>query len=465
MKKEILVLIFVKVLLGTAFAQVSKEQRLLDSLIGWDPANYFDRNYKPQTSATGKQKEAYVGKFAEWVKKSYLPVSGLGEYQRFVNSLNYQAVFSIWDVEYDNLDAKGHFKPADETGFPRFQVAANMLTGTSQIKFMSRPDIKYLTLQPSGQTDGGHEKEMEGRDPRIDPNVYDYITWQNEYNCAVYLTPGNKLPLVPVTKGEFLQTALVRMDDLQDSLIKTDLEKEYRTDEATKKGIYDRRKKEMEGYREKLRQLLEKYKNQLTEQAQLTDQQFTYLGITTGTWDIFKNGPGANYYPVYKIEAETLQRMKEAKPVWIAVLFPYQTKNSGNKKYEMYAAMTQNLNYRYIYNYFFDPEKVKGVEYKPANEALLLARQAAYRSKNKYDNQGTAAPRPSPPGVYFQEDFSAESPGSEPGSWFYYRAGSSAYSVTALRGRKRKLVEAGIWPKHQAQVPQGADAKEFHFRI
>ena len=60
-----------------------------------------------------------------------------------------------------------------------------------------------------------------------------------------------------------------------------------------------------------------------------------------------------------------------------------RTQENGNQLHEMYTAITENINYDYIYNYFFDPEKIKGITYKPANEEQLNARLTAYRNKNK----------------------------------------------------------------------------------
>lgn len=74
-----------------------------------------------------------------------------------------------------------------------------------------------------------------------------------------------------------------------------------------------------------------------------------------------------------KIDTATLAKCKTNNPRWIAVSFPYETKERGNQLYEIYTAVTQNLNYDYIYNHFFNPEKVKGIAYKPANEEQLNA--------------------------------------------------------------------------------------------
>lgn len=425
------------------FCQLTREQRLQDSVVGWDPKNYYDRNYKPQTSAVGKQREAYVNKFAEWMKASYTPVAGLGEYQRFVNANNGSVTFSVWDVAFDYLDADKHFRPVGETGFPRFYLAANTLAGTWNIDFMCRPNEWFFTMQPDGSAPNETERKKRlNSDAKISESIRPFLSWKNDW-YAVYLTPGNKLPIVPVTKGDFLRAALNRMDYLQDSLVKEDTEKEYRKDEAAKKRIYDFRKGEVDRYRDNISQLLTKYNDRLNEPAEVRNRQFTYHDITTGSWDVFGGGPNTVYYPVYKIDGATVQKMSCAQPVWIAAIFPFQTAGDGAKAYEMYRSMTEHLNYQYIYDYFFDPEKVKGVGYKPLNEEALKARLEAYRARNN-DNLAASSQKKSwGSNVYFAEDFSGATEGGEPADWFFYRPGSTPFSVVSLPGEKGKWLKLG----------------------
>lgn len=52
-----------------SFAQLTAEQRIQDSVIGWWNNNYWDRNWKPQTDPVGKKKEAHLKNMIEWMKK------------------------------------------------------------------------------------------------------------------------------------------------------------------------------------------------------------------------------------------------------------------------------------------------------------------------------------------------------------------------------------------------------------
>ncbi|OIN57876.1 hypothetical protein [Arsenicibacter rosenii] len=438
------------VFLATAFllpvltrAQLTREQRLETTVIGWDPANYYDRNYKPKTSPVDKQREGYVNKFAEWVKKSYTPVAGLGEYQRYVREYNYHVLFSVWDVDYNYLNAQKNFKPIGETGFPRFNVGANLLAGTSDIAFMSSPEAWYFTMESKGFAPFGRQDAMKDRNPDIDPNVSRYLTWYNENTCAVYLTPGNKLPLIPVTKGEFLDRALASMDGVLEKIRKDETER-WRDRPENVPSVMKLKTEEVDKIRANIRSLQDKYRSRLNEPARVTNAQFDWRQITTGSWDVFTNAPNSSYYPVYKIGAETITKMRGAEPVWIAAIFPYHTKNDGNKNYEMYAAMTRNINYEYIYNYFFAPDQVKGKSYSPANEAELKARLEAYGKRNAYTGSAPPTPANLPANVHFQETFSKDAVGSEPADWYYYRTGSTPFAVTNLPGTSGNWLKMGV---------------------
>lgn len=440
---RLFVLIVISLLLSApVWAQLTREQRIEDSIIGWDPKNYFDRSYKPKTSPIDRQREGYVNKFAEWVKKSYTPVAGLGEYQRYISDHSYRVLFSVWDVSYDFLDAQKNFRPVDETGLPRFTVGANLLAGTQDIRFMSSPDMRYLTLEPKGIASFGKQANLKGRNPNIDPNVSPYLTWYNESTCAVYLTPTGKLPLIPVTKGEFLDRALTSMDGVLETIRKAETERwSHRPENVA--SVMNLKTEEVDKVRATIRSLQAKYQGRLTEPAEVTDAQFDWRSITNGSWDVFTNAPNSSYYPVYKFDGATLAKMRGAEPVWIAVVFPYQTPNDGNKHYEMYAAMTRNLNYEYIYNYFFAPDKVKDKPYMPANEAEGKARLEAYNKRNAYNSSAPATTTSLPANVHFLETFSKDAVGNEPADWYFFRTGSTPFTVANLAGTSNKWMKLG----------------------
>jgi hypothetical protein len=91
--------------------------------------------------------------------------------------------------------------------------------------------------------------------------------------------------------------------------------------------------------------------------------------------------------------------------------------------------MLNNFNFQYVYDYFFDPDKVKGQPYKPLRspsftETVVPGKASETATKNTAD-----------PGVAFFEDFSSSAVGKKPLNWqsTLDRTGASSV-VTELKG-------------------------------
>ena len=72
--------------------------------------------------------------------------------------------------------------------------------------------------------------------------------------------------------------------------------------------------------------------------------------------------------PVYKFSPTYYELSKLDKPQLVHISFPYATEKSETVDLEIFRAMTRNFNYQYVYDYFFNPEKVKGKSYQPRQE-------------------------------------------------------------------------------------------------
>jgi hypothetical protein len=433
-------------LVVTASAQLTPEERIQDSVIGWWSNNQYD-HLKPQTDPVAKKKEANLNKMVEWMKKSYIPVGGLGTTSRYISKYSYGVNGLVWNVSHDKMwtDAKGNFRPIPEEN-TKFYMVANIIYGASDSRFLSSTDEWYLTVEPDGYGSSNDEvKYRNGFDPRIHPNAYKYLTWINDMH-TVYLAPGNKLPMIPVTRGELLDRAEASINDR--FLADKRKEKEGYWPGNTK-AIEEAMQYEQttaDKYRANIRMLRERYKNALQEPAYVSDQQLTLYSFQTDP-DIFSvkelERKLKHFYPVYKIDKATIQKLQGDQPLWIAVSYPYETKERGNQLYEMYTALSQNINYDYIYNYFYDPEKIKGIAYTPANEAQLNARLDAYRKKNGASIQPVVNPASIASGAFFFDDFSSSNEGGEPVNWYYYKTGTKPYTIKTLKGLKGKWLQLG----------------------
>lgn len=407
-------------------AQLTPEQRIQDSVIGWWGNNYWDRNWKPQTDPVARKKEAHINNMVQWMKKSYTPVGGLGTVTRYLEKNGYGVKFMVWNVSHEKewTDAKGNFKPIPEEN-TKFYISVNKIWGSYPVSFINIPDQLFVfTWQPDGYSPVGNKPGEDKRPAGIHPNAAKYITIRNETQ-SIILAPGNKPPFTPVTKGEYLQLA----DEA--------LAAKHSTANEYDKNTIDR-------IRKNIAQLKEKHKASLTEAAVSKDMQPSMYSFDGS--DPFEvpeyNRTNKQYYPLYKLTAGVIEKCKKAEPQWVTVSVPFQTRENGNQLYEMYTSVTENINYDYIYNYFFDPEKVKGVAYQPANEAQLNARLAAYRNKKKADLNATNNTPSLPPGIHFMDDFSSGTTGQAPLNWFFNSYSKHCY-VTEVKGENGKWLALG----------------------
>lgn len=428
----------------TAFAQLTPEQRIQDSVIGWWSNNKFD-HLKPQTEVIGKKKEIHVNKMLEWIKKTYTPVAGLGTTSRYISKLNYGVLCYVWNVSHDKewTEPNGNFKPIPEENTP-FWIAANRVFGSYTIPFLQKPNEYYFTMQPNGYS--ANDRMLENgkkADPGIDPNASKYITWINDWQ-TVYLTPNNKLPFIAITKAELLQQAEQALDQQWANEIK-DVQEKWPTNKKSQDEVLIIRKQTIEKYRSNIQKLRERHQNSLNEPAVIRAMQPTMYSFELDP-DIFKIDKAANelnqYFQVYKVDPSLYVKLQSETPQWIAVAFPFANKEKGNQLYELYKALSENFNYDYAYNYFFDPEKVKGLPYKPANEDQLMARLNTYRKKNKSIINSVAKPVTIPANTFFFDDFSLNSEGDDPANWFFNKYGKHSV-VTSLKKQTGKWLQLG----------------------
>jgi len=426
---------------GIVFGQLTKEQRIQDSVIGWDAAKKYDHNLKPQTTTVGKKREQYVNDIVGWVKASYTPVAGLGEYSRYVADLGFGVNFSTWNVSFDKrwLDEKGHFKPIPEEFVP-FNITANRIYGAYEIAFISSPARQYMTLEYNGYTLHATEaRRRKDASPTIDASLSDQLTWMNEW-CTVYLTPDHKFPLKTVSKAELLDAAETGLSKIIEEKIVYAKEHWPASPQSQRESI-DESRKEIDGIRKSIIVLRQRYSDDLNQPAVISTLQPTWQNFEANDWDIFRIPPGSTGYPVYKIDSVMIQQMKTATPLWIAVSFPYELKTDGNRLYEMFRSMTQHLDYTYIENYFFHPQEVAGKPYRPRQPELLTNTLENYKRKGQSALQAKVQ-SPQPLGVYFIDNISEDEIGSEPANWFFKGAGQHPF-VASVDGLKGKWIKPG----------------------
>lgn len=424
-----------------SFAQLTPEQRIQDSIIGWWDNLQYDNKLSPGAVADRKNKIDNLNLLVDWMKKSYTPVAGLGTYSRFINNQQYGVQFAVWNVSFKKewLDKRGKFRPIPEE-LTKFGIYINSIPGSYPVEFINTTDRYVFTWQPDGFSPNEQSREArKGLDPKIHPNAYNYITHINDAT-TVYLAPGNKLPFVPVLIGEYLTMAESAIDSLL-SKERKKVESQWPGNKKAQQDAFAYREKTIEKYRSNIQQLKIRYKNKLNEPAVTRNMQPSLYSfeLDPDPFTISQSEKlSGTFFPLYKIETATLVKCKLSEPQWIAVWVPYENKESGNQLLEMYRSVTENLNFGYIYNHFFDKQKNNGRAYFPSNMEEQQARLENYRKKIHHK---MPAARPNiASGVYFKDDFLEHGPDGKPIGWYYSSIGKHA-QVTGINGF------AGQWLK------------------
>lgn len=387
-------MVFVLLLL-TAKLQAQWVQRSVyaDSVLGWikvynwkgatKPIKIDHRNY----SIT---QLSICDTFANWMQRSYTPKGCLADVRKAVSekltaynqdTKSMPQSYGAYTKLY--LDLKrgedGKLVPFDNTGY-MWNIMANGKIGDG-IQLISTPEQYYFYIPAFGEADVNDEFNVLAKktlDLSQHPSLKKYICFfqpngiLTSHRMMVILCKDNKLPYVQITKGEYIDQMAKAVErkytEEKDYAIKSWPEGKVRS-EALKAA--DERYHLRQAMLKKQRT---KYKDRLNENASIfTNQPSAYLEQYD---DLFEGNDVQNIrkIPVYKYDPVKLEGCKKDQPQWIAIfwdIFPgYQQERSlNNYDYwalgEMHKSILQKFNFDFVYNFFFDPEKVKGKAYMP----------------------------------------------------------------------------------------------------
>ncbi|WEK33813.1 MAG: hypothetical protein P0Y53_15075 [Candidatus Pseudobacter hemicellulosilyticus] len=441
-------------------AQPSEDQRIEDSVIGWyNKLTPADKPVKPLVFGTetfSLKEQENNNLLVQWMQQSYVPVGAIGKFDKhyYYNKKeayphSYGVFFRAYNVGFKWLDAQKKFRPIPEEWVP-FTVSVNTVPATYPAYYLNTQDSYYFTMEPNGFMETlQSQRKMKKLDPRIHPNLYPYLTHISSYRGTVYLIPGNKLPIIPLTKGEYLQLSYDAMDRHLVSF-KKELQQKYASDPRNIDDFYAAEVKRIAKYKAVIRQLQEKHQGDKDEPAVLRSRQPSIhdLDGLIDPFHIDKLEQELNHaYTIYRFDPAVYAQAKAGKPLWVTINFPIATSEDGRKGYELTRCMMEHFNYQYVYDYFFQPEKVKGQAYKPANEELLKATLARYGKREYWEGKATAEvkpvdAKPSAAGVLLQDDLSSNTPGERPAGWFFSAYGKPAV-VREVSGYPGKWMQLG----------------------
>lgn len=428
-------------------AQVITRESIVDTEMGWMQVY----NFKPTSEPLKVETRVYSGAqrtiavdLANWMQASYNPIGGLGDVVRTFPRVG-PAVAQSYGVAgkiYTELkyDANRKIVPLTDEHLT-WNVMVNGSFGPAA-EAISTPERYYFTIPTPAQQ--GHSDEYR---KAVDLSTHPFLgkfpsmigsSSSNGNRKVVLLSKDGRLPFVKLTRGEYLDAVGLAIDRAHE----LDKKRLFEAEQGDTQRIA-RAMPSVEARIAKRREVLEanrvKYKSRLQEVAEIST--LTPDIALEHVADVFEgNGSSRLRLPVYTIDAATLERCRSDTPQWVVVTWSAELNNPRGKR--LYDAVVGQFNLEYIYNRFFDPEKVKGVPYTPLRPP---------RVETASDASAVSKTIAADPGVYFFEDFSTTPVGRPPLTWrstlSISGASSVAVELTGLGGRWLSLSGFTVTPK------------------
>lgn len=376
--------------------------------------------------------------FANWMQASYLPTGALGDVFQIRNAKlglynqntaalpnAYGALAKLYVQLIYGANKKLEPLTSDSVNWG---IEANGFFG-SPVEAISTPQRYYLTL-PSFVEQGYGPELDKATDISHHPVLGQFPTRfvrdsRTGNKRVVVLTKDRRLPFRTITRGEYLQAIEATVARAYEA----EKQKIARDNVGNQKRI-DSFMGYLNANHEKRLAVLSsnkaKYSARLQETAEIWTEQPNHL--LENIADVFEgNGGTPKRLPVYTIDPKVIELCKTDAPQWIVV---YWTAGLNDPvSLGLHQAILNNVNFQYIYDYFFDPAKVQGQPYTPLRspslkEAVVVGTLSAAAKTQAAD-----------PAVVLFEDFSSTAVGKKPLNWRSTLDNTGASSVvTELKG-------------------------------
>lgn len=384
---------------------------LKEKVIPWDrilPPIVHNAPAKPGV-AKGRNYTAFqlglINTFAEWIKKSYIPIGGVPQTERYAvpyyrDNPAYQYLpqgtgmsMGMWGPCYDPSGKK--IIKAQPASANYISIFTNSLNGMEVAYDFNSATQFYFTMYYNTRGKLVKEEDEKKNAPYVNEirsKIGNYFVYFTGRTVNVLLMQGDELPIVQVSKGEVLD----------------------QSEEAIKRRYPDPGSSMQKEVLNDIKKFRNKHRNSLQDPAFVYMAQLTCTSFR-GEKDPFEpliNDP-EQMFPVYRFKPELYELTKQDKPQWVHISFPYATEKSSTADWEIFKAMTTNFNYEYVYDYFFNPDKVRGMAYQPKQPVTLADALAKIETReNKAGKTRTFSE-----GVHFMEDFADAQSGAMPAGW------------------------------------------------
>lgn len=421
---------FALLLLYSTIIPAQKYDAYKEDYIGWIKIYKYKGATKPVQVENKKYSIAQlsiIDSFANWMQASYTPKGSLGDIIKYVspktgiyNENKYNVAvphsFGARAVSYLYLKKSGTgWTPENNLAYG-WTICANEIPLSYRHQDFETGKICLFTLPALREEEDQDEQALYGLSKY--PAINKYIHHVSPKYAStlrinhVILSKNNVNPFVQLTIGEALQYA----EDALPVKLAEEL-KNIRANNIGRQAEIER----LSGYqeqnfarcRETLAQMKEKYKNRLNEPAYtwggiLSDLQNGYDFFTKAK--VNEQGRIDKTTPLLRVRPEMEALCKTDKPQWIMIKWYGGAMNDLPFKH-MHESIINNLDFDYVYNFFFEQEKLKGVAYKPKRsptfeEKLVESEKSDAAKKNETDVS-----------VFLFEDFSSTPEGKMPQGW------------------------------------------------
>jgi len=400
-----------------------------DEYLGWIRVYKFKgatKTFQLENKKYSIPQLSIIDSFANWIQASYTPKGTLGDLIKYVspktgqyNADRYNVAvphsYGVRAVSYLFLKKSGmKWVPENNLGYG-WSIGANDIPLNYRHQDLETGKTCFFTIPRLSDNDG-EEKAL--YDLAKYPVINKYFHQVSpKYGSTqrinhVILSKNNVYPFVQLTIGE----ALLYAEEAMPFKLAEEL-KDIRANNIGREKEIEIQSRQAEvnfaKCRETLAQMKEKYKNHLGEPAYtdggiLSDLRNGYDFFTNAKLD--EQGRVDNTLPLLRIKPELEMLCKTDKPQWIMIKWYGGAMNDASFKH-MHESIINNFDFDYVYNFFFEPEKVKGVAYKPKRsptfeEKLVETEKSDVGKKNETDAS-----------VFLFEDFSSTPEGKMPQGW------------------------------------------------
>lgn len=435
-------------------AQRSNDNKLQDSVFTWGPLQPLMPEKYPRTFTAEQKKLPEL--FYQWVRKSYTLLGSINtdksmaiaepnnkdEVSPYMVGLFAPTYAPAWDNDGKKIVRQPHSENP-------IRITTNFIIDATQIPLLTAPG-RSVFMRRSADIEKTFSKQYYTnliksfnlkQHPQIGKYIFQFYGCEGDMcqpNVAVYITPNGRLPIRQLSRGEVLNMAEQAIPaEAEKARKKIKAENSYRMDQQVKwlKNFDDNTLPQWKNNIEKLRN---KYNGKLDVPAEIRNPNGVEMINFFNADDIFGTTSSGISYGIFTYEDGILEKSKQDKPLWICISWSPASQDAQFQGRELHRSITSHFNFDYVYDYFYNPQKVKGVAYSTLNpNDQKVAITKSIEKKN-----AIVPTKNLPAGVILWDDFLQNTINATPNGWYIVNIGAQP-KVASLNNQKGNWVELG----------------------